>query len=184
LWKTPFAISGIQDLSIIYPSLEDFFIKRMLVKKATPSMLILEIKRMASQELPQISDIRKRLIEVGTLLARSKMDDNVSKALDALKEIKFLPKKIDEDVSALVGLADDFAIPDHQQYSEASAGRSVLLDFKVAEVQILHVIFSYLGLTQRYLSALVSEESMIGDETLEDETLSIQLREKAYALLW
>jgi hypothetical protein len=175
LWKTTFAISGIQDLSIIYPSLEDFFIKRMLVKKATPSMLILEIKRMASQELPQISDIRKRLIEVGMLLARSKMDDNVSKALDALKEIKF---------SALVGLADDFAIPDHQQYSEAFAGRSVLLDFKVAEVQILHVLFSYLGLTQRYLSALVSEESMIGDETFEDETLSIQLREKAYALFW
>jgi hypothetical protein len=174
LWKTTFAISGIQDLSIIYPSLEDFFIKRMLVKKATPSMLILEIKRMASQELPQISDIRKRLIEVGMLLARSKMDDNVSKALDALKE----------DVSGLVGLADDFAIPDHQQYSEAFAGRSVLLDFKVAEVQILHVLFSYLGLTQRYLSALVSEESMIGDETFEDETLSIQLREKAYALFW
>jgi hypothetical protein len=60
----------------------------------------------------------------------------------------------------------------------------VLLDFKVAEVQILHVLFSYLGLTQRYLSALVSEESMIGDETFEDETLSIQLREKAYALFW
>jgi hypothetical protein len=184
LWRSPFALAGFQDLSTIYADLENFFVKRLRVKKASSSMLINEVKRMATATPPRIDDIRTRLIEIGMMLAKSSIDDSISKALTDLKEVKFLPKKVSGSTPVLVGVADDFAIPDHQRYANAFADHSVLLDFKIHEVQSLHVIFRHMGLTHRYLSSMVKEVSTVGDSCNENETLSKQIQAKAYALYW
>ncbi|KAH4095486.1 hypothetical protein HBH46_167370 [Parastagonospora nodorum] len=182
VWHSPFALSDFQDLSPLYNSLEEFFVKRLNVKKASPSLLINEVKRMAETTSPRVHDIRTRLIEIGMMLARTSIDDSVSKALMSLKDTKFLPKKMNDGVLVLVGKTDDFAIADHRRYCDALADQDVLLDFDVHEVQILHVVFEYMGLTKRYLSAMVREVSMVGETLLKDEQLSQQLHAKAYAL--
>ncbi|KAH6212673.1 hypothetical protein HBI42_148920 [Parastagonospora nodorum] len=182
VWHSPFALSDFQDLSPLYNSLEEFFVKRLNVKKASPSLLINEVKRMAETPSPCVHDIRTRLIEIGMMLARTSINGSVSKALMSLKDTKFLPKKMNDGVSALVGKTDDFAIADHRRYCDALADQDVLLDFDVHEVQILHVVFEHMGLTQRYLSAMVREVSMVGETLLKDEQLSQQLHAKAYAL--
>jgi hypothetical protein len=184
VWHSPFALSDFQDLSPLYNSLEEFFVKRLNVKKASPSLLINEVKRMADTPSPRVHDIRTRLIEIGMMLARTSIDESVSKALMSLKDTKFLPKKMNDGVSVLVGKTDDFAIADHHRYCDALADQDVLLEFDVHEVQILHVVFEHMGLTQRYLSAMVREVSMVGETLLEDEQLSQQLHAKAYALYW
>lgn len=184
VWHSPFALSDFQDLSALYNSLEDFFVSRLNVKRASHSLLINEVKRMAETPSPRVHDIRTRLIEIGMMLARTSIGDSVSKALTNLKETMFLPKKISGGASVLVCKADDFAIADHQRYCDALADQDVLLDFDVHEVQILHVVFDHMGLTQRYLSSIVREVSVVGETLVEDEQLSQQLNVRACALYW
>lgn len=184
LWGSPFALSGFQDLSTLYVGLEDFFVRRLKVKKATLSMLIAEVKRMAKATRPEIEQIRTRLIEIGMMLARTSIDESVSKALDSLKATKFLPQKLEDGTVTLVGIEDDFAIADHKRYSDAFASSHTLLDFEVHETQSLHSVFKYMGLTHRYLSSMVEEVSEIGENCVENEALSQQLQVKAYALFW
>jgi hypothetical protein len=184
LWRSTFALTGYQDLSTIYSSLEGFFVQRLRVKKASPSMLINEIKRMAEEGISRVADIRTCLIEIGIMLANIPIDNSILKALKSLKVTKFLPKKASGGTTVLVGVSEDFAIPDHQRYSNALADHNVLLDLQIHEVQILHVVFMHLGLTDRYLSLTVKEVSTIGVDFSDDKPLSLQLQAKAYALYW
>lgn len=183
-WNSPFPIAGCIDLESIYPELEDFFIKKMRVKKATPAMLIAEVKKMAERKKPKIEDIRLRLIQIGTILARESSDLDVKKPLDDLRMIKFLPKKFADGTMSLVGVEDDFAILDHERYGKALTDHGILLDFDIYDTQILHAMFERLRLTHRYLSVAVIEQSSVDDEGTRDQTLSRQLQTRAYALYW
>lgn len=164
--------------------MEDLFVRRLKVRKATLSMLIAEVKRMAEAGQPHIENIKTRLIEIGTMLARSPLDASVSNALASLKEIKFLPKRSSDGTSILVGIEDDFAISDHERYRDAFGSSNALLDFQVHEVQALHKMFQQVGLTHRYLSFMVREVSTAGENCIEHEGFSQQLQNKAYALYW
>ncbi|UPX10550.1 uncharacterized protein EKO05_0001202 [Ascochyta rabiei] len=182
LWRSPFALADFQDLSTMYPNLETFFVRKLGVKKASPSMLINEVKRMAEEPQPRVQDIRARLVEIGTMLTKISVDDSVSRALENLKTVAFLPKKQSGRPSVLVGVTADFAISDHARYGEAFAAEDILLDFQIHEAQIMHTMFRHLGLTHRYLSTGVKEVSVVGDGATEDEELSRQLQSKAYGL--
>lgn len=139
---------------------------------------------MAEESEPRVDDIRARLVEIGTMLTRIPIDDSVSRALENLQTVAFLPKKQSGDSSMLVGVKADFAISDHARYGEAFAAEDILLDFKIREAQIMHTMFRHLKLTHRYLSTEVKEVSVVGDGASEDEELSTQLRSKAYGLYW
>ncbi|KAH7070360.1 hypothetical protein BKA63DRAFT_605622 [Paraphoma chrysanthemicola] len=182
LWRSPFGLEGFQDLSTIYPDLERFFVRKLGVKKASPSMLINEVKRMAEESEPRIGEIRTRLLEIGMMLNKTPVESSISRALDNLKEVKFLPKKQSQQPPVLVGVADDFAISDHARYGETLTSYDVLLDFQLHETQIMHTMFTHLGLTHRYLSAMVKEVSAVGELTLVDDQLSRELQLKAYGL--
>ncbi|KAH9866598.1 hypothetical protein J1614_008290 [Plenodomus biglobosus] len=182
LWKSPFALAGFQDLATMYPNLEKLFVRRLGVKKASPSMLINEVKRMAEESEPRVEDIRARLVEIGTMLTKIPINDSVSRALANLQTVAFLPKKQSGNPSMLVGVEAEFVISDHARYGEAFAVADVLLDFQIHEAQIMHTMFRHLKLTHRYLSTEVKEVSVVGDGATEDEELSKQLRSKAYGL--
>ncbi|KAF2875580.1 hypothetical protein BDV95DRAFT_278391 [Massariosphaeria phaeospora] len=182
VWKTPFALSGYQDLSKTYPDLEKFFVERLKVKTASPSMLIRELKTLVMRHEPIIDEVRQRQVNIGLMLARGGTDSDVVAALDALKTIKFLPKKRKDGILELVGLDDDFAILDHERYGTALASYGVLLDFSLSESQIMDNFFQRLGLSRRYLSVAVQEVSAVGESFTESEMLGKEVRTKAYAL--
>jgi hypothetical protein len=184
LWNSPFTLTGHHDLAKIYPTLENLFTKHLMVKTITPRMLVNEIVRMATVKKPKIRNIKERLIGVGLMFAKAGISEEDESALEALSKVKFLPKKVADGTSVLVAITDEFAIPDHQRYYDALEAHNVLLDFEVADVQILHVLFETLGLEDRYLSMAVKEISTTGIDCIQDSTLSRQLREKAYALYW
>lgn len=184
LWECSFTLTDYLNVSTSYPDLEDFFVRRLRVKKADPSMLIDEVRRMVVRAKPNIADIRMRLIEIGMMMTKSSVDLSMHASLDALQEIAFLPKSLADGTSVLVSTTDDFAISDHQRYGDALGGYGVLLDFRVEEVQILHSLFVYLDLADRYLSVIVEEVSTVGADSVTNDELSEQLRAKAYALYW
>ncbi|RAR05911.1 hypothetical protein DDE83_007182 [Stemphylium lycopersici] len=182
VWQSPFRLSGKEDLSSIYPGLEDFFVKCLKVKKVKSHMLINEIAKMVEKENPDYAEVKERLLGIGMILARSSLDQAAKDALEELALLKFLPMRLSDESTVLVDKDAAYAISDHARYANAWAGKGVLLDFTVEEVQILNAVFSYLALDHRYLSAMVTERSAVGDEMQEDTGLSRQLQNKAYAL--
>jgi hypothetical protein len=156
----------------------------MRVKKASPAMLIREVKKMAEHNDPKAKALRDRLIEIGIILAKGNLDEDVGKALQELQSVKFLPRRSVDGSLALVGVKDDFAILDHVRYGLALAGKGILLDFDISETQLLHLMIQKLGLASRYLSTAVSEQSSAGDESVRHPMLTRQLHARAYALYW
>jgi hypothetical protein len=159
-------------------------VKRLKVKKVTPGMLVDEIAKMVNKKTPNYDRIRKRLIDVGMVLAKTELDEATQNALDALLEIEFLPKRSANGNTTLLAAYDHYAIADHTRYASAFAEQNILLDFSVEEVQIMNVMFEHIGVKERYLSSLVVEESTVEDGAEEDDDLSHQLQAKSYALYW
>jgi hypothetical protein len=184
IWQSPFLLSGYQDLSLIYPELESFFTNHLKVRKATPSMLVKEISQMAAKSEPDIDKVRRRLVEVGLIVARGTIDKATEDALDELKKLNFLPQELSDGSTGLLAVGDEFAIPDHVRYSKAFIEHDVLLNFTVEEVQMLSTIFHYLKLEGSYLSVMVTEESTVGGDAHIDNVLSQEVQDKAYALYW
>jgi hypothetical protein len=147
VWKSPNALQGFQDVSKIYYSLEDFFVRRLGVGIPSPSKLIDEVRKMAEASEPQIAKLRSCLVDIGMMLAGGAIDQSVASSLDALKQTKFLPKRSVKGLSILVKVTDDFAIPDHLSYSQALAKRGILLDFDLHETQTLHSLFKYMDIS-------------------------------------
>ncbi|KAF2449759.1 hypothetical protein P171DRAFT_405262 [Karstenula rhodostoma CBS 690.94] len=179
---SPFPLAGYAELSQIYPDLEDFFVKQLGVDKANPSMLIEEINKMAKKDSPNVDIIGKRLIDVGRLVLKSGFDLTLSKAIARLAEVKFLPKPAENGCKTLVGKSDDFCIDDHRRFATAFKHCGILLDFSAEEVHVLSTLFEHLGLSDKYLSRAVREESAVGEEIIEHEASAKAFRSKAYAL--
>jgi hypothetical protein len=183
-WSSPSPLAGYADLQSTYPDLEDFFVRQMRVKKASPAMLIREVKKMAEHDNPKAKAIRDHLIEVGIILAKGNLDVDTGVALQELQKVKFLPRRSADGSLALVGVEDDFSILDHVRYGLALADKGILLDFDVSETQLLHLMIQKSGLASRYLSAAVSEQSSAGDGSVRHAVLTCQLHARAYALYW
>ena len=184
LWVSPFPLEGYVELSCIYPDLEDFFTKRLRVKRASPTMLIEEVKKMAKEDPPNFDDIRTRLLSIGRLVLRNGVNEPIVKALTGLATVKFLPQSISGDTKVLVGKQEEFFINDHQRYSRAFADRFVLLDFSIEEVHVLDTILRHIGLGKRYLTHAVKEISTVGSDAVLSEELTQDFRIRAYALYW
>ncbi|KAF1971993.1 hypothetical protein BU23DRAFT_469303 [Bimuria novae-zelandiae CBS 107.79] len=182
LWRSPFPLSGFIEVSLVYPNLENFFVKRLGVEKANPAMLIEEIKKLAKGSSPQIENIRQRLLGISRLLLKSGINDAVAKALTGLAKVKFLPQITRDGGKVLVGKDDDFVINDHQRFGDAFESQYILLDFSVEEVHVLNTVFDYMGFGVRYLSRAVKEASAVGEDAVEDESLTSAFRSRAYAL--
>jgi hypothetical protein len=183
-WTSPSPLEGHIDLQAIYPDLEDFFTKKLRVKKASPVALIREIKKTAEQRHPKIEALHSLLINTGRTIATGKIDADATKALGDLHQVKFLPKRLRDGSVVLVDTSEDFAVPDHVRYGKAFADHEVLLDFDYYETQIIHAMLRSLGLEKRYLSLGVTEQSSIVNEGSQDHVLSRILRNRAYALYW
>ena len=183
-WTSPSPLEGHIDLQAIYPDLEEFFTKKLIVKKASPVALLREITKTAEQRHPKIEALRSLLINTGRIIATGKIDADVRKALEDLHHVKFLPKRLRDGSVILVDTSEDFAVLDHLRYGKAFADHEILLDFDIHETQILHTMLCSLGLEQRYLSLGVTEQSNVVDEGSLNHIMSRILRNRAYALYW
>lgn len=183
-WTSPSPITGYLDLRSKYPKLENLFVKRLRVKSVSLPMLIREVVKMAKQENPEITNIHNRLVGIGKILSGQNYDPETVKALGSLRKVPFLPKKLADGRRILVMIEDDFAILDNLRYGKAFANHDILLELDITETQIMHVLLQHYGLTSRYLSAAVTEQSEVSGESDEDFCMTALIRAKAYALYW
>jgi hypothetical protein len=82
----------------------------------------------------------------------------------------FPVKMLDRSTQPLTAL-DDFTIIDRQHYTDALKNEIKILDFTLDEVRRLRPLIEWAGLTDRYLSRLVVEQTVVD----ESDTLKIDI---------
>ncbi|KAF2421213.1 hypothetical protein EJ08DRAFT_738278 [Tothia fuscella] len=74
-----------------------------------------------------------------------------------------------------------FAIPDRREFRRAFEGKINILEFSLEEVHSIRPFLFGLGLENKYLSSLVTEETQVEGGT-NDLRLTLDLRKKSYAM--
>ena len=140
VWKNPFPLAGYQDLHTIYPNLEAFFHTAYEDQEGRTNIVDQPSQADGRKSEPPIDNIQLRLIDVGMLLAKNDIDANVEDTLNTLKKIALLLKRPVDGELVLIGVEDDFAIPDHARYGKTLESHGVSLDFKIDETQMHDVV--------------------------------------------
>src|SRR5437667_8991387 len=94
LWASPFRISRCEVIGNLYSDLEGFFVTKLRVKTASASMLVKQLTKLAKSQHPPVEKMRQMLVEIGMMIAKSRVDDMFLKGLEELRKVKFLPIKV------------------------------------------------------------------------------------------
>ena len=103
---------------------------------------------------------------------------------DEVASCRIFPVKMPDGRKQPLTALDDFAIIDRQHYADALKNKVKILDFTLDEVRRLRPLIEWAGLTDRYLSRSVVEQTVVDDELcVEDRHLTRDLARKAGAFV-
>ena len=168
----------------LYPELQSFFTYRLGIEVASASIMIQKLTEMCKADSTPVAKVKELLSGIGRMFTYRDYNDSAIKALNELRGTNFLPVKLATGETELQCAGDKFAILGHARYGEAFKAKVPLLDFSLEESKSLHSLLERLGMSGRYLSVMVKEESRVGTDAIENAVMSKVFRDKAYALFW
>ncbi|KAF2738695.1 hypothetical protein EJ04DRAFT_549620 [Polyplosphaeria fusca] len=182
IWKSEYELSGYQILDAIYPDLEQLFVGLLDVKIASPSLLAKDLIRLAKNSVPDTARIRTRLLQVGEVLGKCEINEELRQVLHKLQEEKILPISSTDEAAPLRSILDESYIPDHERYRSDIGAQCPMLDLSFSEVKTLAPFFAHFGFADYYLSTAVNEHTRAVGEMEEDSIFATMLQQRAYAL--
>jgi hypothetical protein len=109
-------------------------------------------------------------------------DETLAPFTDDLKNSRIFPVHVPGKPIQLMSMREEFAIVDRQQYANAFAGKVKILDFTMEEVHRLRLLIEWAGMTGRYFSNLVVEQTHFEKEwRTTDKYFTRTFRNKAHA---
>jgi hypothetical protein len=103
---------------------------------------------------------------------------------DEVATCRIFPVRMPDGSTQPLAALEDFAIIDRQHYADALKNKIKILDFTLDEVRRLRPLIEWAGLTDRYLSRSVVEQTVVDDERcIEDRHLTRDLARKAGAFV-
>ncbi|KAH7043982.1 hypothetical protein B0J12DRAFT_760369 [Macrophomina phaseolina] len=150
-----------------YSSLEDFFTK--MLDNAHPGA-----------QGPLHSPAAGHRSDKGDYDSDSSLNPSVASLAD-LRDVDIFPVKFPNGGLRLANSSVDFAIADQKEYYRAFQGRINMLDFSLSEIHATRPFLLSLRLQRRFMSVAVEEKTRVEGGS-QDQRLTIELRQKAYAL--
>ncbi|KAK4695759.1 hypothetical protein P7C71_g2041, partial [Lecanoromycetidae sp. Uapishka_2] len=175
LWTESTRISGRVAIAGQYAALKFFFLHVLEVEEPNVSMLVEELKRLAtSNEDSSITTIRALIDDIDCLGPDE--DD-----LEDLTSCNFLPVRGTDGLVRLKNTTDVFAVVDRVEYEAAFKGRVAILDYSIEEAHRIRGFLTAVDLAGRRMSLLVEEVSTT-DTSIKANHLTRKIRDQAYAL--
>lgn len=169
-------------LELFYPDLTELFVEFFGVSRLNFSLVYRQLVEIGSSDEPSVADV-KILLRSLTALLKAGNESRPAFGDDA-KLCRVFPVRIPSGGTKPLTALDTFAIIDREQYAAALKDKIKVLDFSLDEVQRLKPLISWAGLNDRYLSRLVSEQTIVKDELCTiDNTLTSALIHKAGAFV-
>jgi len=175
MWAKSTRIAGKVAIALDFPSLEEFFVRKIEVQEPDKSTCIKELETMCRVETaPSILQVKELLWEINSY-------EPSTSDMEILKPLSFLPIKETTGELRLHNVKDVFVLFDRQGHTETFQGEVASLDFEIEDIRLLRPLIDVLGLASRYTSKLAEKESCAPDAVLEP-SLSKDLQSRAYAI--
>jgi hypothetical protein len=180
VWSVEGAIVGKACLESLYPDLGEFFWDRLGVSKLTFALVCQHILE-AGDKIHDISHVKVLLWSLKAQLPPAGNGIHAPLTED-LKNSRIFPVRVPRGSTQLMSMREEFAIVDREQYANAFAGKVKVLDFTLEEVHRLRLLIEWAGMTGRYFSNLVVEQTHFEKEQrTKDKNLTRTFRNKACA---
>lgn len=170
-------------IAVIYPQLEDFFVKVLRVKVVTDAFMMEQLATAASKAQKTVAEIKNLMFATSEVLDYNSEVSRFQTSIDSLQNSTYLPCNLPSGGQEYRSAEQTFFIVDNKHYAEMFSGKLVLLDFKYEELISLHELFRILRLDGCYLSRHVSPETS-AESWNRDNVLTEQFRQCAYAISW
>ena len=183
VWSSEGTSLGKPYLEPIYPTVVELFVDYFGVPKLSFKLAYQQLIEIGQKVSDDMSDIKNLLCSLAELL---RVDSNEAKPSfgDEARLCKVFPVLLPDGRLQALSANDTFAILDRQHYADKLKGKIKLLDFSLEEVRRLEPFIQWAGLTNRYLSRLVVEQTIVEDEICnEDKQLTRDLLSKANAFV-
>jgi len=169
-------------LESLYPDLAGLFVDYFGVPKLDFALAYKQLVKIGST-VPTIAYAKNLLWSLTALLTT----DNESRPSfgETANLCHVFPVNLPDGSTRLLTALDDFAIIDRQHYALHFKDKIKILDFSMEEVRRLKPFIKWAGLTDRYLSRLVTERTVVGDGPhVMDKPLTHDLVCKVGAFVW
>ncbi|KAF2173314.1 hypothetical protein M409DRAFT_17255 [Zasmidium cellare ATCC 36951] len=181
LWTSTTKISGkivLSDQNDHYKDLRDFFIKSVGVRLLTLRMVYDEL--IHSSNGKSADELKSTIRSLNALL----LTDNESLDPKPLLQQPIFAVRHGNGSSEKVSVATDFAIPDREDLASHFKNKVTMLAYSLEEIVRLRPFLEWAGLTTRYLSVSVKENTSVVDGGAREILRSDRdLKRKAHALL-
>lgn len=164
----------------LYEELENFFVERLGVKSLTLQMVYDELLQGPEQLRFRFQKARDLILSFNSLLQSEPIPLDPRPLLDA----NIFPVRFANGAGKFCSAKRDFAIGDRQYLRECFEGQIQVLSFNLEEVRVLSPFFKWAGLERRYLSASVTERTILAENSSRPISMENRdLRRKAYYIL-
>jgi hypothetical protein len=155
-------------LESLYPDLAGLFVDHFGVPKLNFALAYQQLVEVGST-VPTIAYAKNLLWSLADLLTA----DNESRPSfgDEANLCRVFPVNLQDRGTELLTVLDNFAINDRQHHALYLKDKINVLDFSMDEVRRLKPFFKWAGLTDRYLSRLVAERTIVEDDLCDMEKL-------------
>jgi hypothetical protein len=185
LWSTDASISDSVSIGGIYANLRGFFVSRLRVKELTVAMLVSDLKKKATAKIPlKTADAKVLIFKINSMLAQEILENKEKGNFTELENVRCFPVRGKDGSIMLTDARTDFAIVDNERFGHAFGQKADTLDVELEDVYTLRPFIEATGLSDHYISGLVKEVSEIEGNVAQNQELSLQLQEVAYALFW
>ena len=175
MWTKPTRIAGRIAIASDFSELKDFFLDVLEVGVPDKSTNIMELEALCQVEkTPSISQVKALLWEINSW-------EPSHSDLDPLRPLKAFPVLGLDRKPQLRCLQDIFVLYDRQSHVKTFKGKVGSLDFSLEDIRSLRPLINALGLSKRYSSTLIREDSHAEDVVL-DPHLSKYIRDRAHAI--
>lgn len=177
VWSSEKDIAGKACLEPLYPELTALFVDNLGVPKLSFALIYQELVQLDSSNA-SIDGVKSLLWSLKAVLP---LESGERPAFaDKIAFCPIFPANMPDGNIKLLTARDDFGIVDRQPYADALGSKIKLLDFTLDEVRQLKPLFEWAGLTDRYLSRSVLEQTVVDDELcMENTNLIRNLTRKA-----
>lgn len=180
LWDSPVLIRGKSLICQSYPEeLKPFFLEHLRIAPASLNTLVDELLSIEIQHLP-IARVKQLIWAVNEMKPKSA-------DLNILLTCKFLPVRgLQRGAGTEIELRSsqsDFVIVDRSKVARIFEDDLEFLDFSLEEILQLKPFLRAMGLSDKYLSKLYSEETDCQGESMLDSRLTADFNSRAYELL-
>lgn len=181
VWSSEGKMLGKPCLESFYPDLEELFVDYFEIPRLNFALVYQQLIGIGDSTL-RAPDAKILLESLAALLKAEKHPR--PEFGEEAKSSRVFPVRTPGGGTEQLSALDEFAIVDREHYAAALKERIKFLDFSLDEVQRLKPLLRWAGLDDRYLSRLVSEQTVVDDGPCSiDSGLTYTLTKKAGAFV-